>query len=69
MLSNFEKQNIVGQVLPSKAFDSHEGLVEVIGNFYHYQMVKGHVLRDNQRYIVKGADGNQLIIEEVAAKG
>ncbi|MCK8616966.1 hypothetical protein LNP00_01095 [Fructobacillus sp. M158] len=69
MLSNFEKQNIVGQVLPSSSFDLKEGLVEVIGNFYHYQMAVGQELTPNGHYRVKEARGNQLIIEVVNTKG
>ncbi|CAK1226583.1 HicB family (HicB) [Fructobacillus fructosus] len=69
MLANFEKQNIVGQVLPASSFDSREGLVEVIGNFYHYRLVAGQNWQPNADYRIKAADGNQLVVEKVEAKG
>ncbi|GAP00452.1 hypothetical protein [Fructobacillus ficulneus] len=61
-MTTFEMSQIVGRQVSYADFDQKAGLVSVIGNYYHYALSDGAVIRPEEKYQVSAVAGNVLTI-------
>ncbi|MBS9334757.1 hypothetical protein LQZ24_01720 [Fructobacillus sp. M1-13] len=69
MSDTFEVKNMIGRLISGSDFDVVDGLVQVIGNYYHYVLGNGdETVEKEASYVVKAVTGNQLFVEKVEEK-
>ncbi|MDF7626614.1 hypothetical protein PUF88_01685 [Lactobacillaceae bacterium L1_55_11] len=62
----FEANNIIGRRVRYDDLNLKEGLVQVIGDYYRYQLVDGSNPQPGHTYVIVQAHGNVL---ELAPQG
>jgi hypothetical protein len=61
--ANFDETNLIGKLVPGSKFMQNPELVEVIGNFYRYQIVNAKLIKTGV-YKIIGTQGNEIIFQE-----